>query len=934
MLIDWKVTASETVRYLSRSDLAQARDFPTRMKSLPLMFESLLINPKLDTISCGYDTGDYFALRRMNRFLIEQYGIPRSSIYALLSHDTRNPASGGKLIAYDAQGNVLAEKAWDNPRGYDHRTRPWYTDAMKTTELVRTAPHAYFLSVGPIQIIARRSLDFKSVVSVTLSGRVIDEAMRDYAPHPSAVMILFNDQGELLNDSRKPVRPRKNRAGVLGMPMLGETTDPVLLSLLQPLTAADLGKAVRKTIAGEDWFVYTSQLSEYSERHFYLAILMPEKYIISEAREHAEQGVYLTLLILVLSIPVSWYFARRITGPLTQLAAMVDKTRHFNFNSNTTVQSRIKELRELSNGFALARRTVCRFLDINAAVVAEKDFSRLLKIVLQETSDAVEAHAGAIYLLSANGAVLSPAASICHVNGIVAGTEDESSRKSACSYHVLDTISISEQEDNPIVKAMFSKHPLITEITKGEISNARLCPALGGTKRLQLIAMPLKNSEDQISGVLCLYRRGHLRLPDSAMLSFIERLAWGAAVAIEKQLLLHEQKKLMDSIIVLLAGAIDAKSPYTGGHCQRVPIITKMLAEEVDRVQSGPFADFHLDTEGWEALHVAAWLHDCGKVTTSEHVVDKATKLETVYNRIHELRTRFEVVKRDREIACLKAVLAGEDEEQARARLRDELRKLDDDFSFIAECNQGLKTLSDDEIKRLAAIAAQTWERTLSDRLGISLEEADRIRHVPEPTLPAKEKLLADKPEHKVLHDIAEPLPFRDSWGFTSQATEYKCNFGELYNLSIRSGTLTEEERYKVNDHITQTLIMLSRLPFPKHLRNVPEIAGSHHERMDGKGYPRGLYKKDMRVESRIVALSDVFEALTARDRPYKKKKNLSESLDIMAKMANNGQLDKDLFELFVNRGVYLRYATEHLLPEQIDNVDSSALIIATSSPL
>ena len=158
------------------------------------------------------------------------------------------------------------------------------------------------------------------------------------------------------------------------------------------------------------------------------------------------------------------------------------------------------------------------------------------------------------------------------------------------------------------------------------------------------------------------------------VLAFVENLSGVAAIAIETRRLIAEQKALLEAFIQLIAAAIDAKSPYTGGHCQRVPELTKLLAQAACDAREGPFRDFALDADEWEAVHIASWLHDCGKVTTPEYVVDKATKLETICDRIHEIRMRFEVLKRDAEIAYWKGRAEGGDPETLRAALRRRAR--------------------------------------------------------------------------------------------------------------------------------------------------------------------------------------------------------------------------------------------------------------------
>jgi hypothetical protein len=230
--------------------------------------------------------------------------------------------------------------------------------------------------------------------------------------------------------------------------------------------------------------------------------------------------------------------------------------------------------------------------------------------------------------------------------------------------------------------------------------------------------------------------------------------------------------------------------------------------------------------------------------------------------------------------------------------------------------------MAPEKLERLRAIGALTWLRTLDDRLGIAHEEKERKARTPAATLPVAEPLLADKPEHLFERRPQDRMPADNKWGFRMPVPELLYNKGELYNLSVGRGTLSEEERYKINEHIVQTLIMLSQLPFPKHLRQVPEIAGGHHEKMDGTGYPRRIARDEMSPLARMMAIADIFEALTAVDRPYKKGKTLSESIRIMSFMKKDQHIDPELFDLFLRSGVYREYAERFMKPEQIDPVD------------
>jgi HD-GYP domain-containing protein (c-di-GMP phosphodiesterase class II) len=324
-------------------------------------------------------------------------------------------------------------------------------------------------------------------------------------------------------------------------------------------------------------------------------------------------------------------------------------------------------------------------------------------------------------------------------------------------------------------------------------------------------------------------------------------------------------------MIGLINTAIDDKSPYTGKHCERVPILTMMLAEAVNRSSTTPtLANFSLSEQDKYELRIAALLHDCGKITTPVHVVDKATKLETIFDRIELIITRFAVLKRDAEIKFLKASaieVSAEKKAILQAQFSADILQLEDEQSFLQHCNRGSESMSIDAQQRVLSIAHRQWQN-----------------------------------DHGLWCDFLSP--------------------DELENLMVRSGTLTEGERQIINNHINQTIKMLAALPWPRHLKNVPEFAGGHHERMDGKGYPQGLTRDQMSVQARIMAIADIFEALTAHDRPYKAANTLSESLFILGKMAQGGHVDPDLFDVFIREQVYLEYANQFLSSDQNDEVD------------
>ncbi len=576
-----------------------------------------------------------------------------------------------------------------------------------------------------------------------------------------------------------------------------------------------------------------------------------------------------------------------------------------------------------------------RLIDIGIALSAERDINRLMERILLEAKDICNADGGTLYLRTEDDGLKFEIMRTDSLKIAMGGTTGkpitfpplrmrdpktgEPNHKNIASHAALSGQSVNI--------------PDAYEAKDFDFSGTKKFDQGTGYRSKSFLTVPLKNSKDEVIGVLQLLnaqdrQTGEVIPFSSETQPLIEALSSQAAVALDNRQLLEAQKKLLDAFIELIAGAIDAKSPYTGGHCQRVPELTKMLAAAACQSNAEPFRDFDLTEEEWYELHIGAWLHDCGKVTTPEYVVDKATKLETIYDRIHEVRTRFEVIKRDAVIEYLKAVIDGKGEPEAlRAKLEERLAQIDDDFAFIAEANIGGEFMAPEKVERVKKIAQIKWMRTLDDRIGVSHEEIKRKNRTPKPELPIEDSLLADKDEHILYRETHSTYGPDNKWGFKLEVPQHEYNRGEVYNLSIGRGTLAAEERFKINDHIVQTIKMLEELPFPKHLKRVPEYAGGHHETMIGTGYPRKLNKNEMSIPARIMAIADIFEALTAADRPYKKAKKLSEAIKILFFFKKDQHIDSDLFDLFLTSGVYKEYAEKFLSPEQIDEVDISQYV-------
>ena len=333
----------------------------------------------------------------------------------------------------------------------------------------------------------------------------------------------------------------------------------------------------------------------------------------------------------------------------------------------------------------------------------------------------------------------------------------------------------------------------------------------------------------------------------------------------------NSQKALMESFVELIAQAIDDKSPYTAGHCERVPELGIWLADAASGSTDEAFSEFSFKTpDERREFRLAAWLHDCGKITTPEHIVDKGTKLETIYNRIHEVRTRFEVLLRDAKITYYEQLLAHPEQQSVlKQKLEQQTEKLHADFSFIAACNVGGEFMDEAQLSRLHEVASIKWQRHFDASLGLSPLEEMRMADLKNQHLPVEESLLSDKPSDLIPHEKAVEYP--ESLGINMAIPEYKYNLGEVYNLSVARGTLTAEDRFKINEHVISTIRMLGSVPFPKELAKVPRYASTHHETLKGTGYPRKLTAEQLSIPERVLVLADIFEALTAADRPYKK---------------------------------------------------------------
>ena len=507
---------------------------------------------------------------------------------------------------------------------------------------------------------------------------------------------------------------------------------------------------------------------------------------------------------------------------------------------------------------------------IGASLSSERNLGKLLENIVGAAMKITHADAGTLYLVDDEKQVLT--FEILHNLSL-------DIRMGGTSGNPIPFYPIQMYHDGQANHAMVVSHAALSGDTINipdayaadgfDFSGTKKFDTKTGYRSRSFLAVPMRDHEHEVIGVLQLINA--MDETHSEVLQFsrddqklLESLTSQAAIAVRNQRLIQHLEELFEAFIKLINTAIDDKSPYTGGHCARVPVLTMMLAEAASRTETGPLKDFKLADQDRYELKMAGLLHDCGKITTPVHVVDKATKLHTLFDRIRLIDTRFEVLKRDARIVMLEG-----------KRTLDEydalIAQLDDDREFLRRSNIGGEKMSDADVERVQRIAAYRW-RDIDGEM--------------------RDFLSAD----------------------------------ELENLTIRAGTLTAAEREIINHHIVVTIKMLESLPWPRHLKRVPEYAGGHHERMDGKGYPRGLTREQMSVQARLMGIADIFEALTAKDRPYKEGKTLTESLTILGRFKENGHIDPDLFDVFIREKVYLDYARQFLAPEQIDAVDLSKI--------
>ncbi|MFZ4285888.1 HD domain-containing phosphohydrolase [Variovorax sp. HJSM1_2] len=884
-----------TLRTLTFDPIVTSTRLEDRLSRVGVFAAELSANELVSAIYVGFENGDFLLVRPLDQRDIRQRFQAPTQANFLVQTVTTN-AQGVRVGAYhffDASNRLLLQREIPDYQ-FDPRQRAWYVAAKDTVSTVVSKPYVFFSTRQVGISLSKLATNGKTIVALDMTLDDLANSLGDLRITPGSELALVGEQNEVVayRDMRAVLLQREN-SDEIGFRTLSDLGVQALTRLqAQPQDE----RAVSYQADGKDWLGISMPFDAIEGVRLRLLVTAPADELLGDLQRSRDQLILIATGLILLFLPLGWWAGSSIGKAMEQVAARARRMSAFDFSRPPSQASSIREVSTLHEVVDNVSVTVEAFLDISHVLGAEARIDSMLGQVLEKIVAATRSDGGGVYLWQRQDGSMLRAAQAGPQGGL----------QETFAYAANDA-------DRLRSRALDATH--------------------------QRTEFELRGRSGQLEGLLVLVHSADQMHAAPEFQAFVTRLTGMLAVAIETRQLIEAQKNLFDAVIRVLADAIDAKSPYTGGHCERVPELALMLVDQMSADQTGPYAAFQLSENQRYAFYLGAWLHDCGKVTSSEHIVDKATKLEGIYNRIHEIRMRFEVLWRDAEISSLRAQLAGADATTAQAELSQTQQQLQADFRFVAESNVGGEFMSDEAIARLRQVAQTHWQRHFDDTLGLGVEELRRLlRDRPTPVeLPATEQLLADRADHIVpwgdqrpAVEIDDP---RNIYGFDMRLPAQRQNMGELHNLSIRRGTLTDEDRFAINDHIVQTYIMLKKLPWPAHLEQVPHIAATHHEKMDGQGYPRRLPGEALQTTDRIMALADIFEALTAADRPYKPPKTLSESLRIMAFMSKDRHIDVELYLYFLRNGIWRVYAQRYLSPAQIDEVDVDALARIAQAP-
>jgi HD-GYP domain-containing protein (c-di-GMP phosphodiesterase class II) len=875
-----------TLSMLVADPIASASTLEERLLRLDALADILTANELMTSVFVGYSDGSFINVRPLDQLGVRQkFNAPPMSNFLVRSVQ-RQPDGQfqSEYLFFNSSYQLLERRSQPDYR-FDPRTRAWFKASMLTSASVLSEPYISFSSQEVAITLSQASKNGKAVFGIDVTLNDLAGNLEALKIAPNAQLALVNAKGRVLayHDMTKVLVKEGDHFDFSGIERLGVPS----LSKLNTLQL-DKGKVAVFDVAGQEWLGFSLAFDVWHSSGVRLLVTAPSDDFLGELRKQLLHLITLVTGLALLLMPLGWLAGAKIGKSMDKLTDQAQRISRFDFSKLRFKKTMVREVNDLSGVMSDMSQTIQTFLQISQDMATEPKVERMLANVLSQMMAATRCQGGVVYLFDPKTNAMERSATAGQLQG----------HTESC-FHYLD-----QQQAMPVVRQ-----------------------AVLGVAEMQI---ELRGRSGQLEGLLILQYQDDVKHADSSFTEFVHKLSGMLAVSIETRQLIESQKALLDAVIRLMADAIDAKSPYTGGHCERVPELAGMLVDQMGQEQSGPYAQFKMSEDQRYEFHLAAWLHDCGKVTSPEHIIDKATKLETIYNRIHEIRMRFEVMWRDLELDHWRAVAFGGEETALLVDLKLRQAGLQDDFAFVARCNVGGEFLADADIERLKKIGQRTWLRYFDKQLGLSAEENRRLADYAPERLPIVEQALADRSDHVVPWGERKPAVEKgdpnNQHGFDMDLPKHAQNMGELYNLSIRRGTLTEEDRFKINDHIVQTLVMLHGLPWPAQWAQVPEIAATHHEKLDGKGYPRRLAAEQLTTADRVMALADVFEALTANDRPYKAAKTLSESLKIMALMVKDQHLDAELFRYFLHSKLWLTFAQKFMSAEQIDEVDVAAI--------
>jgi HD-GYP domain-containing protein (c-di-GMP phosphodiesterase class II) len=895
---------------------------------LALFSRILRDRPNFYSIYAGYPDGTFIqVINAGGNFLITNaLEAPEDTRFIIRSISRSNGLRRQYWTFLDSEEKVISRK-YDTDFNYDPRLRPWYEISLSYTDAVLSKPYI-FSSLQQPGITASHVIPGDTgVIGVDLTISSLSDFVSSQKISPNGGIALLTDNRELIAAS----------PGIEDFLRNQDTASSIPENLFKESSTVLMEQELLRT---EIWNSAVNQK---------LVILSsaPVRDFMGGAAEMRRKIIVISSLILLIIVPVIIFWARKLSRALKDLSIDAKRIGHMDFSGSFSIHSSVYEFHQLAQAFTIMKTTIAArsrsleetllklemLVDMTIAMSAEFDINRLSEMILSGAKKLTHADGGSLYLVNETRDELEFRIILNDSLGIEQGGSsgnpismmpvalyDEDGNENhwnvvTHSFHTGRTENIADAyEAGEYDFSGTRKFDKYNNYRSVSFLTVPLKPRGGGDV---LGALQLINAIDQETGDI-------VPFPEELQ-SVVAALSSAAAVAIQNRNLIERQKRLFDDLVRFVASAIDAKSPYTARHCARVPEIAKLLIRKAEEMETGPFADFSFnEPSDHREFELGALLHDCGKVTTPEYVVDKATKLETIYNRIHEIRTRFEVLLRDARIKQHEAVIAGTDPAEAEKEFLETEQQLHEDFAFIAECNVGSEYMEEDKLERLSKIASISWYRYFDNRIGLSWGEQNRFTNLHDKgqtSLPVQEMLIADRPEHIVPRENWTQESY-DKFDFKLVVPEFLYNRGELYNLSINNGTLSLEERFKIEEHVAQTIVMLEHIPFPDDLRRVPEYAGTHHECPNGSGYPRALTASQLSIPAKIIALSDILEALTSTDRPYKKDKMLSEAIEILDQMVRQGLVDRDIFTLLLSSGAYREYAMKFMRPEQVDSVD------------